>query len=32
MPPQVGMDANDYHQEHGVRALANLMRGVLAHA
>jgi putative DNA primase/helicase len=32
MPPHVGMDANDYHQEYGVRALANLMRGVLAHA
>jgi putative DNA primase/helicase len=31
MPPYVGMDANDYHQEHGVRALAELMRGVLTH-
>ena len=28
MPPNVGMDANDYHQEHGVAALASLMRGV----
>jgi putative DNA primase/helicase len=32
MPPHMGMDANDYHQAHGVRALADLMRGVLAHA
>lgn len=28
MPPQVGEDANDYHQRAGVRALANLMREV----
>lgn len=31
MPPTVGMDANDYHQEHGVRALARLIREVAAH-
>lgn len=30
MPPHVSMDANDYHQAHGVKALVDLMRGVLA--
>jgi putative DNA primase/helicase len=30
MPPHVGMDANDFHQVHGVKALVDLMRGVLA--
>ncbi len=28
MPPEVGTDANDMHQAHGVRALANLIRSV----
>ena len=32
MPPDVGMDANDMHQAHGVRALAELMREVAARA
>lgn len=31
MPPHVGMDANDFHQAHGINALADLMRKVLAH-
>lgn len=26
MPPEVGTDANDMHQAHGIRALANLIR------
>lgn len=30
MPPDVGMDANDMHQAHGVRAVAELMREVSA--
>lgn len=28
MPPEVGTDANDMHQAHGVRALENLIRSV----
>ncbi|MFT0532249.1 PriCT-2 domain-containing protein [Castellaniella hirudinis] len=28
MPPDVGTDANDYHQKAGVFALANLLRGI----
>jgi phage/plasmid primase-like uncharacterized protein len=30
--PDEGMDANDYHAKHGVRALAKLLREVSAHA
>ena len=29
MPPDVGTDANDFHQRHGVKALADALRGVL---
>jgi putative DNA primase/helicase len=29
MPPEVGHDANDMHQAHGVRALAELMRSIM---
>ncbi len=29
MPPGVGTDANDFHQRHGVKALADALRGVL---
>lgn len=29
IPPEVGMDANDLHQQRGVRALADLMRGLM---
>lgn len=32
MPPDVGMDANDYHQAAGIRALAELMRRVVTNA
>jgi putative DNA primase/helicase len=32
MPPAVGMDANDYHQAAGIRALAELMRKVVTSA
>ena len=32
MPPAVGMDANDYHQAAGIRALAELMRKVVTNA
>lgn len=30
MPPHVGMDANDYHQQYGIKPLVDLVRGVLA--
>jgi putative DNA primase/helicase len=29
VPPEVGMDANDLHQKHGVRALVDLMRPLM---
>ena len=29
MPPEPGTDANDYHQAHGVEALADALREVL---
>ena len=29
MPPDVGTDANDFHQRHGVKALADALRGML---
>ena len=32
MPPDIGTDANDFHQRHGVKALADALRGVLANA
>ena len=32
MPPAVGMDANDYHQAAGIRALAELMMKVVTNA
>ena len=30
MPPDVGTDANDWYQRHGVKALADALRGMLA--
>ncbi len=29
MPPDVGTDANDFHQRHGVESLADALRGVM---
>ena len=29
MPPEPGTDANDYHQKHSVKALADALRGVM---
>ena len=30
MPPEPGSDANDYHRQHGIEALAEELRGVLS--
>ena len=32
MPPDVGTDANDFHQKHGVKALADALRGMISAA